>query len=147
LAAAFCTLLFGAGHGVHIPTGTLLQTVGTEFVLTFLLMLVIIAVATDNRVNNTVPAIAIGATVVLCVLIGGPVTGGSMNPARSLGPALFAGGPALANVWLYLSVPPLGAIAAAWLYEAIRIGHTHAVGAPRELLETLDPQSDTNGQR
>ena len=137
VAALLARLLFGSGHGVHIPTGTLAQNVGTELVLSFWLMLVIIAVATDKRVSSTAPAMAIGLTVVFCVIIGGPLTGGSMNPARSLGPALVSGGEALSQVWLYLLVPPIGAVVAARLYEALRIEPTAAVGAPNELLEAL----------
>jgi len=104
-------LLFDSGaHGVHVPAaGPLARAVGVEFFLTFLLMLVIISVATDRRVNGAIPGLAIGLTVVFGVLIGGPVTGGSMNPARSLGPALFAGGAALANYGVYVVGPLLGA--------------------------------------
>lgn len=139
LAAGLVTLMFGAGHGVHIPApGPVARSMGMEIVLGFLLMLVIIAVATDKRVTSTTPAIAIGLTVVVGVLIGGPVTGGSMNPARSLGPALFAGGDALGSVWLYLISPPIGAMLAARLYEAVRLHSDQAQGAPNEILEALD---------
>jgi MIP family channel proteins len=138
LAAAFAALLFGPGYGAHVPSAMAVRNIGTEFILSFLLMLVIIAVATDRRVGGTAPALAIGFTVVTCVLIGGPITGGSMNPARSLGPALFAGGPALASLGLYLLVPPLGAVMAAKVYEALRIAPEHAGGAPNELLEALE---------
>jgi len=133
VAALFVALLFGPGHGVHIPSGSGFQNVGTEFALSFLLMFVIIAVATDRRVSSTVPAIAIGFTVILCVLIGGPITGGSMNPARSFGPAIVAGGPALTHVWLYLGVPPLGAVVAARLYEALRLHPHEAKAAPHDI--------------
>ncbi len=133
LAAAF----FGAGHGVHIPAVSAGRAVGLEAALTFFLMLVIIAVATDRRANGAVPGLAIGMTVVLDVLIGGPVTGGSMNPARSLGPALFASGAALTHVWIYFVGPILGAVIAARLYEAIRGGEHHAQGAPNDLYEAL----------
>jgi len=68
-------------------------------VLTFFLMLVIISAATDKRVNGAVPGLAIGLTVVFDA-IGGPITGGSMNPLT--GPALFAGGSAIANYWIYV---------------------------------------------
>lgn len=140
VAAAVAALLFGPGHGAHIPADPTLvvRNVGTEFVVAFLLMLVIVAVATDKRTNSAVPALAIGLTVVVCVLIGGPVTGGSMNPARSLGPALFAAGPALDNLWLYLLAPPLGAVAAALCYESLRIDHNAAKGAPNEIMEALE---------
>ncbi len=98
VAAGLVTLLLGGGHGAHVPAlGPPARAVGMEAALTFLLMLVIIAVATDRRANGAVPGLAIGLTVVFDVLIGGPVTGGSMNPARSFGPALFAGGAALTH--------------------------------------------------
>lgn len=138
LAAAASALLFGPGYGAHVPaTASVLRNVGTELLLSFFLMLVIIAVATDRRVSSTAPALAIGLTVVSCVFIGGPVTGGSMNPARSLGPALFAGGAALSNLWIYLVAPPIGAVLAARVYEALRMHPEHATGAPNELLEAL----------
>lgn len=137
-AAGVGAMLFGGGHGVHIPAGPLLRAVGVEAALTFFLMFVIIAVATDKRVSGTVPAIAIGLTVVFDVWIGGPVTGGSMNPARSLGPALFSGNAAaLAAYWVYVVGPALGAVIAARLYEAIRGGEEHAKGAPNDLYEAL----------
>jgi len=140
VAAGAVTLLFGSGAGTHVPSNPafFLRNVGTEVLISFLLMLVIIAVATDRRVSSAVPALAIGLTVVVGVLIGGPITGGSMNPARSLGPALFAGGSALSNYWLYLIAPPIGAAIAALVYEAIRMDKDHAVGAPNELLEALE---------
>jgi MIP family channel proteins len=137
-AAAVVALLFGGGYGAHIPAlGLVPAAVGTEAVLTFFLMLVIISVATDKRVAGAVPGLAIGLTVVFDVLIGGPVSGGSMNPARSLGPALFAGGAALANYWIYVVGPILGAAIAARLYEAIRGSEKHAQGAPNDLYQAL----------
>ena len=140
LAGAAAALLFGPGHGAHVPSQPDLigRNLGTEFALTSILMLVIIAVATDRRVSGAAPAIAIGLTVVFAVLIGGPVTGGSMNPARSLGPALFAGGPALYNYWLYVVGPMSGAVCGALVFEWMRLSHEHAKGAPNELLEALE---------
>lgn len=132
-AATVSALLFGGGHGIHHPAGPLGRAVGTEAVLTFLLMLVIIAVATDKRANGAIPGLAIGLTVVLDVLIGGPVTGGSMNPARTLGPALFGGLDTLPVYWVYVVGPALGAVAASLLYEALRGGEHHAQGAPGDL--------------
>jgi MIP family channel proteins len=132
-AAGACALLFGAGHGVHIPAGSTVRAVGLEAVLTFLLMLVIVSVATDRRVNGAVPGLAIGLTVVFDVLIGGPVSGGSMNPARSLGPALFSGGAALSAYWVYVVGPLLGAVIAARVYEGIRGSEEHAQSAPNDL--------------
>ena len=136
-AAGVVALLLGAGHGTHVPAIGWPRAVATEAILTFFLMLVISAVATDRRANGAVPGLAIGLTVVFDVLIGGPITGGSMNPARSLGPALFAGGAALTHVWVYAVGPVLGAVVAARLYEAIRGGEEHAQGAPNDLYEAL----------
>ncbi len=137
-AAGLVALLFGSGHGAHVPAnGSLIRAVSVEAILTFFLMLVIISVATDRRANGAVAGLAIGLTVVFDVLIGGPVTGGSMNPARSLGPALFAGGAALANYWIYVIGPCAGAILAARLYEGIRGGEQHAQGAPNDLYQAL----------
>lgn len=138
-AAGLSACLFGGGHGTHIPAaGSLLRAIGVEAILTFFLMLVIISVATDRRVNGAIPGLAIGLTVVFAVLIGGPITGGSMNPARSFGPALFAGGKALSVCWLYFVGPCLGAVAASLLYEAIRGGKHHAQGAPNDLFLALE---------
>lgn len=137
-AAGMVALMFGAGHGAHIPApGSPVRAVCLEALLTFFLMLVIISVATDRRASGAVPGLAIGLTVVFGVLIGGPVTGGSMNPARSLGPALFAGVPALVHYWVYLVGPAVGAVLAARLYEAIRGGEEHALGAPNDLFQAL----------
>ena len=131
-AAGLVALLFGSGAGAHIPAHPelILRNVGTEVVLSFVLMFVIISVATDKRVSPVVPALAIGFTVVFCVLVGGPVTGGSMNPARSFGPALFAGSPAIESYWLYLVGPMIGTTTAAMAFEGIRMGKENACSAP-----------------
>jgi glycerol uptake facilitator-like aquaporin len=76
------------------------------------------AVATDTRAVGEAAAIAIGATVALDALVGGPVSGASMNPARSLGPALVTGD--LHALWIYLIAPPVGAAAGALVYQLIR---------------------------
>ena len=137
-AAGLVAALFGSGHGAHVPApGPIVRDIALEATLTFLLMLVIIAVATDRRASGAVPGLAIGLIVVVDVLIGGPITGGSMNPARSLGPALFAGHAAKAAYWIYVVGPTLGAAIAAKLYESIRGGEQFAVGAPNDLYEAL----------
>ena len=89
-----------------------------EVVLTFFLMFVITAVATDGRIKGSHAAIPIGATVALCALMGGPLTGASMNPARSLGPAIVSG--TLQGQWLYVVAPIVGALLGAFSYQAIR---------------------------
>ncbi len=79
-----------ADVGATMPSGSDGQSFLWELVLTFFLMLVIMAVATDTRAVGEAAAIAVGGTVALGALVGGPVSGASMNPARSLGPALAA---------------------------------------------------------
>lgn len=101
-----------------------------EVVLTFFLMFVIMAVATDHRVSRALAGVAIGATVCFDCLAAGKCCGASMNPARSLGPALFAGGTAVRVLWLYWCAPVLGAITAAWAYEMIRGSKERAASVP-----------------
>ncbi len=88
-----------------------------ETVMTFLFLLVILAV-TSKYGNGTMAGLAIGVTLMLIHLVTIPVTGTSVNPARSLGPAIFAGGQALAQLWLFIIAPILGAAIAAvvWKY-------------------------------
>jgi aquaporin NIP len=89
-----------------------------ELVLTAFLMFVIMALATDTRAVGAAAAIAIGGTVGLDALFGGPVTGASMNPARSFGPALAAG--EWHDFWIYLAGPIAGAALGALAYQLVR---------------------------
>jgi aquaporin NIP len=125
LAAA--ALLAAVWPGQPAELGTTMPSVGAgsafvyEVVLTAFLMFVIMAVATDTRAVGAAAAIAIGGTVGLDALFGGPVTGASMNPARSLGPALVSG--ELHDLWIYLLAPPLGAAIGALAYQLVRGEH------------------------
>jgi MIP family channel proteins len=107
--------------------GATLPTVGDgsalvyETLMSAFLMFVIMAVATDTRAVGAAAAIAIGATVGLDALFGGPVTGASMNPARSLGPALVSG--ELTDLWLYLVGPLVGTVLGALAYQLVRGEH------------------------
>jgi MIP family channel proteins len=123
IGAAVLWALFGDAleSGVTAPSGSAGQAIGMEIVLTFLLMFVITAVATDVRAAGAAAALAIGATVGLDVLVGGPITGGSMNPARSLGPAFVSG--EVDDLWVYLIAPPIGAILGAFAYTVVRADH------------------------
>ena len=120
LAAALLRSSLGtSGHlGATLPAGSQGQSFLWEVVLTFFLMFVIMAVATDTRAVGEAAAIAVGGTVALDALFGGPISGASMNPARSLGPALVSGN--LHALWLYLVAPPLGAALGALAYWFIR---------------------------
>jgi aquaporin NIP len=81
-------------------------------------MFVIMAVATDTRAVGEAAAIAIGGTVGLDAMFGGPITGASMNPARSLAPAIADGD--YTAIWLYIAAPLLGAAVAAAVYQFLR---------------------------
>jgi len=120
-------------YGATLPSLAPFNAAIVEVVLTCFLMLVIISVATDKRVNSAVPALAIGITVFLCGVFGGSLTGCSMNPARSLAPALFAGAPALSVIGVYFFAPVLGAIAGAKTFEALRTQEEFAQNAPADL--------------
>jgi MIP family channel proteins len=123
-ALAAATLLAAIWPSQPAALGATLPTVGSgsafvyEAVLSAFLMFVIMAVATDARAVGAGAAIAIGGTVGLDALFGGPITGASMNPARSIGPALVTG--ELQSLWIYIAAPLLGAAAGALAYQAIR---------------------------
>jgi aquaporin NIP len=130
------TLGADADLGVTQPSGTDLQALAWEVLLTFFLMLVITSVATDTRAVGEAAALAIGGTVALGALVGGPISGASMNPARSLGPALVAGD--LTAVGIYLVGPVVGAILAALAYRYLR-GKSSDIAA----LTSADSQAGT----
>jgi len=101
-----------------VPTVGVGSALVYEAILTMFLMFVITAVATDTRAVGAGAAIAIGGTVALGALFGGPVTGASMNPARSFGPALAAG--EWHDFWIYIVGPVIGAALGALAYQLVR---------------------------
>ena len=121
VAAGFLRLSLGSiSAAVAAPAGSALQSFAWESVLTFMLMLVIVAVATDSRAVGQGAAIAIGGAVALGSLVGGPISGAAMNPARAIGPALVSGD--VSGLWIYLTAPALGAIGAVLLYRYLASG-------------------------
>jgi MIP family channel proteins len=108
----------GAHVGATLPAGSQGQAFLWESILTFFLMFVIMSVATDARAVGEAAAIAVGGTVGLDAMFGGPVTGASMNPARSLGPAVVSGD--LHALWLYIAAPLVGASLGALAYQFVR---------------------------
>ena len=120
LASLLVRGMFGdvAALGATLPQGSIAQALLLEFILTFLLMFVIMAVATDVRAVGQAAAIAIGGTVGLEALFAGPISGASMNPIRSLAPALVSW--TWDGQWLYLVGPIAGAVAGAFIYMVIR---------------------------
>jgi MIP family channel proteins len=120
--------------GATLPALPTAAALGVEWVLSFVLMFVIMAVATDDRVTDGFAALAVGLTVGFCALVGGPLTGASMNPARSLGPAVA--GNLWSGHWLYWLAPITGMMAAAWVYDLLR--HTEP---PRMLVDRSSPSA------
>jgi MIP family channel proteins len=119
--------------GATLPSGSQGQSFLWELVMSAFLMFVIMAVATDTRAVGEAAAIAIGGTIGLDAMFGGPISGASMNPMRSLGPALVSGD--LHALWLYLVAPLVGASLGGFAYQFVRgeqprpaelVGHTVA---------------------
>jgi MIP family channel proteins len=104
--------------GATLPSGSQGQAFLWEAVMSAFLMLVILAVATDTRAVGEAAAIAIGGTIGLDAMFGGPITGASMNPMRSLGPALVSGD--LHALWLYILAPLVGASIGGLAYQFVR---------------------------
>jgi aquaporin Z len=118
--AGFTLDRFGSnGYGEHSPGGySLFACFIAEAVLTFIFLMVILG-STDRRAPQGFAPIAIGIALALIHLIGIPVTGVSVNPARSTGPAVFVGGWALQQLWLFWVAPIIGALIAGLVYPAI----------------------------
>jgi aquaporin NIP len=112
VASAVLRLLFpeNATLGATLPAGTLMQAFAFEFLLTAILMFVILNVSTGAKEKGIMAGTSIGAVIAFEALVGGPISGASMNPARSLGPAFISG--RLSELWIYLVAPILGAMTA-----------------------------------
>jgi len=104
--------------GLTAPAGTDAQSFVMELVLTFLLMFVILSVSTGAKEKGVTAGIAIGAVIALEAMFAGPISGASMNPARSLGPALVSGH--VAHLWIYLTAPFAGAALAIPAFRGCR---------------------------
>jgi aquaporin Z len=123
--ALLLRLLLGsdARAAATVPSVPISSAFMLEAVLTFFLMLVVMAVATDHRVASPAAGLAVGLTVGFDALMGGPLTGASMNPARTFGPAVAAG--IWTAHWLYWLAPLLGAALAVLTYGYLRKGDAH----------------------
>jgi aquaporin NIP len=104
--------------GATLPSGSQGQSFLWELVMSAFLMFVVLAVATDTRAIGEAAAIAIGGTIALDAMFGGPISGASMNPMRSLGPALVSGD--LHALWLYILAPIAGASLGGIAYQFVR---------------------------
>ncbi|HTG81900.1 MAG TPA: aquaporin [Geobacteraceae bacterium] len=122
LASTILRLLFTHPNlGATLPAGSASQSFVLEAILTFLLMFVIMNVAHGSKEKGIVAGAAIGGVVGLEALFAGPICGASMNPARSLAPALVSG--QLDHLWIYLTAPVLGAVLAIFAFKGV---HTEA---------------------
>jgi aquaporin Z len=119
-ASAALWAMFGnrAALGATLPAGSAWQSFGLEAVLTGLLMFVILNVSTGPKETGVMAGIAVGGVIGLEAMFAGPICGASMNPARSLAPAVLSGH--LAAVWVYLTAPVLGAAIAVPLWKIVR---------------------------
>lgn len=120
LASVLLKLMFPGSVllGATIPAGSDMQSFILEFILTFILMLVIINVATGSKEQGLFAGMAIGSVVLLEAMFAGPISGASMNPARSIAPAVVAG--EIKQLWVYVAAPTLGAIAAVFIQKLIK---------------------------
>jgi len=107
---------FGAGYGLEVSlTGALV----VEIVLTLIFVLAILGVTASEKTSN-IAGLVIGLTLVFVHIVGIPLTGTSVNPARSLAPAVFLGGDALSQVWVFIVGPLVGAVLAAGIFMALK---------------------------
>lgn len=107
------------GYGDLSPQGfSMISAIVAEFVMTFMFLIVILG-ATDERAPKGFAPLAIGLMLTLIHLISIPVTNTSVNPARSISQAIFAGGGYIPQLWLFITIPILGAICAGWVYKAV----------------------------
>jgi aquaporin Z len=120
LASGLLRSLFPASKfvGATFPDGSDWQSFVLEIVLTFLQMLTILNVSSGASEKGITAGVAVGAVIALEAMFAGPICGASMNPARSLAPALVSG--QLAHLWIYLIAPPLGACAAMLACRCVR---------------------------
>lgn len=123
--------------GATLPRIPAAAAFGVEWILSFALMFVIMAVATDERVADGFAALAVGLTVGFCALMGGPLTGASMNPARSFGPALVGG--LWRDHWIYWLAPVMAMAVAARTYDLLRHAQAPRVGARSAILGVQGP--------
>ena len=110
LASFALRLMFptDAKLGATLPAGSALQSFVLEVIMTWLLMFVVMQVSTGAKEKGVLAGVAVGSVIALEALFAGPISGASMNPARSLGPALVSGN--LQSLWIYIAAPILGAL-------------------------------------
>ncbi|KAI5446471.1 Nodulin-26, variant 2 [Lathyrus oleraceus] len=129
LASGALKLIFNGKENQFVgtlPSGSDLQAFVIEFIITFYLMFIVSGVATDDRAISELAGLVVGSTITLSVLFAGPITGASMNPARSLGPSIVHH--EYRGIWIYLVSPVLGALAGTWTYNFVKFTNTPVGG-------------------
>ena len=121
-------LVGGGTLGATRPAIPLAQAFGVEAVLSFLLVFVVLSVALGAKERGLLAGVAVGSTVALAALVGGPLTGASMNPARSLAPALVSG--EAFGLWIYLTAPFAGALVAVAARRLVHPPHAPSADEP-----------------
>lgn len=114
--------------GATLPSGSVWQSFLLEVVLSGILMVVVLRVSSGPRERGITAGIAVGAVIALEALCGGPISGASMNPVRSLAPAVVAG--TTESLWIYLLAPPLGALCGVGLFQFIADAPSPATDDP-----------------
>ncbi|KAJ8775262.1 hypothetical protein K2173_020266 [Erythroxylum novogranatense] len=117
--------------GTTAPSGTDVQALVMEIVVTFTMMFVTSAVATDNKAVGELAGLAVGSSVCITSILAGPVSGGSMNPARTLGPAIAS--EYYKGLWVYFIGPVIGTVLASWAYKFIRDADPAQPNSPHSL--------------
>ena len=130
LASGVLRYLFPSNEtlGATLPAGTEMQSFILEFILTFFLMLVIINVATGSKEQGMFAGLAIGSTVLLEAMFAGPVCGASMNPVRSISPAIVSGH--LEHLWIYIVAPIAGAALAIAVFKILHYKNNQNENSP-----------------
>lgn len=118
LASTVLFLLFPENQslGATLPSGILIQSLIIELVLTYFLLLAILGI-TSNMETSSLTGIVIGVMITGMILFSGPISGGSFNPARSIGPALISGN--FSALWIYILAPTIGAVLAVFTWRAL----------------------------
>lgn len=125
-SAILFALVYSGAHNGPTSTGAnsfaegmTLQAFIAEAVFTFIFVLVVLGSTDEKKGAGNLGGLAIGLTLVLVHIVCIPITGTSVNPARSIGPALFEGGVALSQLWLFIIAPLLGATISAWVWKIL----------------------------
>ncbi|KAK8587789.1 hypothetical protein V6N13_086762 [Hibiscus sabdariffa] len=131
--------------GTTSPSGSDLQALIMEMVVTFSMMFITSAVATDTKAIGELAGIAVGSAVCITSILAGPVSGGSMNPARTIGPAIASDH--YKGIWIYFVGPVTGTLTGAWSYNLIRMTDkpVHAI-SPRSFSFKLRRMKEQDGE-